>query len=309
MRGRWGCSVAIDTGSQTAARNPALRTRLRSIVSPKARRRLVEARHSVREASSRWRSLPDFLIIGTQRGGTSSLFRYLSKHPQVSRPLRKETEYFAGRYDRGASWYRAHFPFESLKRVRRRLTFEATPDYMLDPRAARRASQQVPNARIVALLRDPVERAVSHYHHMVRLGFESLDFPDAIAAEDNRCAEGWSQLLDDSITRSTDVLRFSYRRRGLYADQLDRWISQFGRDNVLVVISENFFAAPADELLEIERFVGLDPWSPGRFPNYSLTGKAEDGVDPRVIASLTEYFRPHNDRLRELLSSDPGWGY
>lgn len=287
-------------------------TRIRQMVPSRVRHRVLETRHRARMLTQQWRSLPDFLVIGTQRGGTTSLFRYLSAHPHLIRPLRKETGYFSGRYDHGIEWYRSHFPLRSRLSgggEKRRLTFEATPDYLLDPRAARRAADTLPEVKLVALLRNPVERAYSHYRHMVRLGFEDLGFNQAIEAEEERCAGEWEHAVADRLARPTNLFRYSYCIRGHYAEHLAPWLERFGRDRILILVSERLFTDTAAVYGEILEFIGMEPWLPRSMPNHSPPPPTGSGPDPETTARLVEHFRPHNDRLRDLLSFDPGWGY
>jgi hypothetical protein len=116
------------------------------------------------------------LVVGAQRCGTSSLFKYLGAHPECGASIRKEARFFTEYYHEGTDWYRAHFPL-SAGRPRRQIYFEATPDYLLDPRVPQRAKALLPeDFRIIALLRDPVERAYSHYWHNRRLGSERIPF-------------------------------------------------------------------------------------------------------------------------------------
>lgn len=290
-----------------------IRSRLVSRAPRKLRRSIVRARHSVRSKTSERRALPAFLIIGTQRGGTSSLYRYLSEHPQITPSLRKETEYFAGKYALGLSWYKAHFPKLAALSDRmgrpQRMTFEATPDYLLHPYAARRASQLVPNAKIVGLLRDPVERAFSHHRHMLRRGFESLPFRAAIEVEEERCADDWERLSLDEMYRPRNLLRFSYVERGHYAEQLARWLDEYDRDKTLFVISERFFTDTEKVFAEIIAFLGLDDWKPDRFPNHSAVRNSSEALGQPMRAQLMDHYQPYNKRLETLIGRDPGWGY
>ena len=190
------------------------------------RHRVAQWRVQARTPTGRWRRLPDLLVIGGQRCGTSTLYRHLGRHPDVSPSLRKEVEYFSRRYDRGDRWYRAHF---ALDVQRDRLSFEATPDYLFHPLAAARAATVVPDARLVVMLRDPVARAWSHYHHMVGLGHEHLDFDAAVTAEPDRCADDLARLADNPLHDPVALLRYSYVARGRYAEQLARWFEHFPR--------------------------------------------------------------------------------
>ena len=183
-----------------------------------SRRRLARWRVQARRPTSFLRALPDFLIVGTQRGGTSSLYKYLGQHPEVSPSTRKEVEFFSTRFDAGVEWYRAHFPLR--RRSGRLHTFEATPDYLLHPLAAERAYRLLPEAKIIAMLREPTSRAFSHYNHNRRLGHEPLSFTDALAAEPERIAGERARLLADSSYRALDLRRHGYVERGKYDEQL-----------------------------------------------------------------------------------------
>lgn len=267
----------------------------------------MDLRHSFRALNSGSRSLPDFLIIGTQRGGTSSLYKYLSSHPSVIPSLRKETEYFAGRYALGLDWYRANFPRIDRNSQATRLTFEATPDYMLHPLAASRAHELIPDAKLIALIREPVQRALSHHRHMTRLGFEQLDFEDAVDAEQERYSEDLERLESDPFHRPTQLMRYSYLLRGHYADHLEPWIDEYGRDRLLVVQSDRFYSNTAHALGEIQEFVGLPVSIPTDLSNYSVVTGPPEPLDPTLEERLVDYFRPHNEKLEKLLGIDTGW--
>jgi hypothetical protein len=284
---------------------------VRSHLTVDQKRRIARARLRLREPSARWRRLPDLLIIGTQRGGTSSLYRYLGGHPHVVASVRKETEYFSRRFDNGELWYRGHFPLR-----RSSLTFEATPDYLFHPQAPARAAEAVPDARIVVLLREPVERAISHWQHMTRLGFEQLAFRDALAAEPDRID---AALADVAAGRSIDegpLLRFSYRARGRYDEQLPRWLERYPRDRVLILRSDELFADPATSVAQLEQFAHLDPWTHGSFRNWSTPSAAGTpkfptptvkAADRDALDELRDHYQPHNERLAELLRVEPLW--
>src|SRR3954447_18625468 len=114
----------------------------------------VELRHSVRRPTARWRMVPDFLIIGAQRAGTTSLFHYLQRHPSVMQSSIKEVHYFDGSYNRGRRWYLSHFP---LRRATSggRITGEATPYYLFHPTVPTRVAVDFPDVKLIAILRDP----------------------------------------------------------------------------------------------------------------------------------------------------------
>jgi hypothetical protein len=184
--------------------------------------------------------LPEFLIIGGQRCGTTSLYRYLAGHPSVRAATGKELQFLSLHHGRGLRWYRGHFP----ARPAGVLSFEASPYYLFDPDVPARAAALLPDARFIALLRDPADRAYSHYLHSRAYGVEPLSFADALDAEPERLATGGH----------TARRRYSYVARGRYAEQLSRWFGAVGRDRVLVVRTEQL----DDRYGEILDFLGLD---------------------------------------------------
>ena len=270
------------------------------------RHRVARARLRYRVPTGRFRALPDALVIGAQRSGTSSLYRYLGGHPGVAPSFRKEVEFFSRYYARGVPWYRAHFELEAGRHLR----FEATPDYLFHPLAPARAASVVPEARLVVLLRDPVARAWSHYQHMVDLGFETMSFDAAIDAEDSRCAADLAALASDPDHDAKALLRYSYVARGRYAEQLDRWLAVFPPDRLLVVRSEDFFRDTVTEFGRILDFLGLEAWTPAAFTNESrLQGRpSATGLPAGSEARLRDVFAEPNRLLVDLLGPDaPQW--
>ena len=132
-------------------------------VLPPVQKIVGRGRLAVRMVTNRWRALPDFLIIGAQKAGTGFLHHYLTEHPAILSAAQKEIHYFTIHYGRGPGWYRAQFPLERLVHPAGHMTGEASPNYIYHPRAAERANDLVPSARIIAILRDPVSRATSHF--------------------------------------------------------------------------------------------------------------------------------------------------
>jgi hypothetical protein len=249
------------------------------------------------------------MVIGAQRSGTSSLYHHLGRHPDVAPSFRKEVEFFSRYYAKGVPWYRAHFELEI---GRPRLRFEATPDYLFHPLAPARAATVVPDARLIVLLRDPVARAWSHYRHMVELGYETLPFDAALDAEEERCAPDLAALASDP-DRAPDpkaLLRYSYVARGRYAEQLDRWLTAFPPDRMLVVRSEELFADTVAVFARILEFLGLEPWRPPAFTNESrLQGRpSATGLPVASEQRLREVFAEPNRLLVDLLGLDaPRW--
>lgn len=280
------------------------------------RRRIAEKRVRARALTSRFRVLPDFVVIGAQRSGTSSLYRYLGAHPELVPSLRKETEYFTRRFGEGPDWYRAHFPLESrlklegIARGSRVRTFEATPDYLFHPLAADRVKHSLPDAQFIVMLRDPVARAYSHYRHMSRIGFEEHSFEEALDLEAERVGSDWERLEDDPGYACLSALRFSYASRGRYVSQLERWFASFDRDRFLIVDADEFFGDTRRVLGTVCEFLGISTWSPTELKNYSRpkgVSAAEQVLSDVARQRLEEHFEAENQGLEEMTGTSFSW--
>lgn len=259
--------------------------------------------HPLRRWTAARRALPDFLIIGAMRAGTTALYDFLSQHPGVIPAIKKEIHYFDLAYPRGQIWYRAHFPLSSRRRGR--LTGEATPYYLFHPHAPRRAAETVPRARLIAILRHPVERAYSHYWHIRRLGREPLPFEQAISREQQQLPAEEAKLQADERCINPIHQHFSYLARGVYAPQLARWLSFFPREQLLVLESqalEHDLDRQARRLLD---FLGL-PFAPLRM-NRQLNRASYPPMNEATRRQLLAYFQPYNAQLVQLLQMEFPW--
>ncbi len=278
--------MKTDTSSLNFT-NSALRVRLRPI------------HHQVllpiyRALTSPLRALPDILIIGAMKAGTTSLYEYLIQHTRVESARVKEVHYFDREFDRSERWYRSHFGLPG------RINLEASPSYMFYPAVASRIRKILPNVKAIALLRNPVDRTWSHYHHnATRVKREHRPFEEAIhAALAAHAAEG---MPHDYIEEDG---RFYYIRRSLYAPQIKNWIDTFERENLLVLRAESMFRDPQStvntvcDFLEIETF-DLVNASPKNVGTYSGTVPMRD--------ELESFFAPYSARLYELLDTEEWW--
>ena len=263
------------------------------------------------------RLLPDFLIIGTQRGGTTSLHRYLDAHPCVGPAANKDLHFFDRRYHKGLAWYRGHFPTSIEKyyaeRVRGRafVTGEASPSYLFHPYAPKRVASAIPHVKLIVLLRNPVDRAYSQYHHAVELGHETIPtFEEAIEAEEERIAREEENILKDEHYYSEQYKHLSYLSKGIYVDQLRVWMDLFPREQFLILKSEDFYTDPAATFKEVLTFLKLPEIElQGRkkgFKQYNNNAYSSK-MNPTTRKRLVEYFEPHNARLYELLGVNFGW--
>jgi hypothetical protein len=266
---------------------------------------LRRLRADYREWTAPLRGLPSALIIGAQRSGTTSLFNYLAQHPNVLPPLGKEIHYFDLHYARGVRWYRGRFPFSHRLR-HRALTIDASPYYLAHPLAPERAAQLLPEVKLVAVLRNPVDRAFSHYQHEVRDGRESLSFAEAIDREPERLAGEEERLRYEPGYYSYNHHRYSYTRRGLYLEQLRRWVQQYPRSRLLVLQSERLFREPAAVSAALYDFLGLRPHGLNQYIAF-YQGTYERAIPANLRARLAAYFEPHNRKLYEWLGEEFDW--
>ena len=262
---------------------------------------------------SRTYTLPDCLIIGAQKAGTTSLASHLAAHPCVVSPSYKEVHFFDLHYGMGAEWYRSHFPIGARRRLgsqlqrRRLLAVDATPYYVLHPQVPLRASQLIPKARIILLLRDPIDRAYSQYHHEVRLGAEKLPFEQALEAEPSRIAGEAQRFGNEPLYESFNYQHFTYLERGIYSDQIARWLTYFRPDQFLVLSAEEFFKSPAAEYRRVVKFLGLPAWELTSYPAEHVGKYAPMSSVTRD--RLRQFYAPHNRTLRDCLNSNwPGSG-
>jgi len=262
-----------------------------------------------RKLTAGTRVLPSFIIIGTQKGGTTSLFHYLSQHPQLVPSYRKEVHYFDGglkpqrdNFSRGERWYKSNFPLRRHVAVDQQ-TFEASPMYIFHPLAAQRIQDLLPKVKLILLLREPTERALSHYFHQSRKGRESLAVMDALKGEEDRLAPA----LEKEDYNDPSFRHFSYKQRGYYAEQIARYQTRFPKENILVLGSEQFFADPHTALKRVFDFVGVDAGFQVANLSARNVGSNRESVDADVYQYLQDHFRPHNEALFKLINNDFGW--
>jgi len=274
-------------------------------------------------------SRPRFLIIGAQKGGTTALYYFLAEHPNIIPGTEKEigffspelfeywfdnpnhhilcsrhgTDFFDRRlYPRAAAWYHSHFPLPH-KLGDRCITYEATPEYLYYPGVAERIHKYDSKMKLIAILRDPVERAFAAWnmyynefdHGIYRPLKEVRDFDEAVQDELNEIESG-SRISDPG-----------YVRRGLYHEQLLRYFQLFERDQMLILSSrelKNNTSCVIDQVIE---FLGLPEYSHrGAWPSY-LVGKYKREISQKTLRLLREFYGPYNEKLYDMLNRDFGW--
>jgi hypothetical protein len=247
--------------------------------------------------------LPNFIIVGVDKGGTTSLFYQLAEHPQIVPPVRfpqweggKEIHYFSYYYSRGLGWYRANFPELSPGQI----TGEASGTYLSSPAAPERIHAVLPRVKLIALLRNPIERAFSHFKHWVREGKDDLRTFDGVIDRE----------LAGTIGDRWDPLEWAYLGKGVYVQHLKRWHRYFDREQLMIIKSEDLFSRPQAVLEEVTDFLEIERYRPANADRvYNEAPDAQSGwqIDPKLRARLAEYFQPYNRDLYEYLGRDFAW--
>jgi len=244
--------------------------------------------------------LPNFLIIGAARCGTTTLYNQLQRHPNIYLPPEKRPEphffYKTAEYARGIGYYENKY-FTAWRG--QKAVGEASTSYVFGSRVAQRVCESLPGIKLICLLRNPIERAFSSYWHTVASGIERLPFAEAIEREQERAAALASTALGE-------LAPFAYVERGLYHRQLERWFDEFDPAQMLVVTFDELVGDPRGVLADVARFLGV---SPGDLPNGEI--KAENKsvpigayMAPEVRRKLVEAFRDDVYQLGRLIGRD-----
>jgi len=263
-------------------------------------------------AGLRHGSLPGYVMIGAMKAGSTMFYEWLVTHPLLPPAVEKEVHFFDFHYPQGRVWYRSQLPtvrrLEALsaEHGHRALAGEASPTYLFHPLAPRRARETVPGAKLLVLLRNPVTRAYSHYNTGIRHDWEALSFEEALEREPIRLdGEVDALLMDEKHHRSFPRYRWSYLAMGRYAEQLERWFTYFPREQFLILFSEDLDRDPEGTFRKVWDFLEV--------PDHPLPEKQRrtvgryDPMKPETRSWLEDYFRPHDDRLAELLGTDLPW--
>ena len=246
---------------------------------------------------------PGYLVVGTKRGGSTSMSHWIARHPEVAPcRTRKGTHFFDVNFDRGERWFRSGF-----ERPRRpwKITGEASPYYMFHPLAPQRIAAMLPAVRLIAVLREPAARAWSHHQYEVARGAEDLPFDIALDRESQRLKGEEERLASDPSYDSFEHRHHSYLSRGHYAEQLSRLLDLFPQEQLLVMQSEEMFSDPHGQLNRVWDFLGLERVQLEGLK--TLKPGSYGAMPPGVRACLQSYYADHNQRLYSLPGIDFRW--
>jgi len=304
---------AAEEGKGTSDRSALLRLSSRKKLAKWLWERRQRWRLAYRLRDCEQRVLPSFIIIGAQKSGTTSLFKYLCAHPQVLPPLRKEVNFLVHR--RPLLEYRAYFPLERTTHRRAQklgqpvITGEASIAYMTCHRVARRICAELPDVKLLVVLRNPVDRALSHYHHARALGWELLaTFEAALDAEAARLDDiglGWNE---DHWRSNSPYMRFGYTARGLYYDQLRPWFDVFPRSQIKVISTHDLWTDAQRVYSDVLAYLGLADRS---LPKRTIHNRRTyPPMAPDTRQRLVGFFRRPNEKLfHELLGYSFDWDH
>lgn len=259
-------------------------------------------------ATARFRPLPDFIIIGAKRTGTTTLYRALEEHPGT-KPMMprfaklKSPHYHDLHYGEGVSWYRGHFPIRWPQDTSVR--GEGNPYCLVHPLAPGRVFETSPEITLLVCLRDPAERALSHHWDRVREGIETLSLEDAVAAEPERIAGLGEALARGDLAASDDFEHFSYVTRGQYAEQLERWLEYFPPEQLVAMRSEDLYRSGQAVVDRVYDALGLAPHTVSVGRHHQRADRP--AMDAAARDLLAPHFEESNRRLAELLGTPLWW--
>jgi hypothetical protein len=259
----------------------------------------------IRKSTAFLRVLPNYLIIGAQKAGTSSLFNYLSMHPQVKNSYKKEVHYFDKNYDKPINWYKQYFPLKLAINDSIRVE-EATPNYFYHPYIAERIKKAIPNIKMIVLLRNPVERVISQYFQAVRKNNEKRPLMQALLDEELEEKEIFEKLAKDPNYYPTEAYVL-YKSCSRYAEQLKRYYEVFDKEQILIVSSKDLLVKPNEVLQKIFAFLNIDTQFYLREISLLNVGTNKKDVSQEVISYLNDYFKPYNEDLFDLLGYKIDW--
>ena len=254
-------------------------------------------------STSSIRKLPDFIIVGVQKGGTTSLFNDLKNHPNIKLNNNKEVHFFDRHYAKGIYWYRSWFPFKYDKRI----TGEATPSYIFYPNVIKRIQVHLPKIKLIVLLRDPVYRAYSHYQMEKRKHREYLSFEEAINHENLNLSSLYNKVLkEDKNTVNYELINKSYLRRGIYAEQIKNLFRYYDKSKIMIIESKNFKKNKLNVLNEICEFLGVEHLK-SKFLLKNKNVHNYPPMDEKTKKFLKNYYSKYNKDLFKLINKKFEW--
>jgi len=259
------------------------------------------------------RTLPDFIIIGGQKCGTTTLYDYLIQHPSVISAARKEVHFFDNdyHYAMGLKRYRVQFPTNSYKnKIKKRynnqgITGEASPNYLSHPLVPKRIFESIPLVKLIVILRNPVDRAYSEYHMNRRKNWENNSFEEAIAYEQKTLNGKYENGKWDMKYRTYNDKRWPYLIRGIYVEHFRRWLDVFRKTQLFILNTEDFKKNYSKTMKSCFQFLGVSDYKVKEMDEKNVGEYIPMKLETREF--LIDYFKPHNERLYKFLNMKFDW--
>ena len=251
-----------------------------------------------------FRKLPGFIIIGSQKAATSTLHYYLSKNSNIQRPPIKEAQFFNMNYDRGIPYYKSIFPIHKVGKV----TFETTPDYLSHPLAPRLCHQLLPDIKLVVTLRNPVERAFSHFNFVKNYGGEAVDvsFEQGLELEQQRIDDALDLMAKDRYNSARLLSRYGYRRNGEYASHLKTWLHYYPIDQFYFIDFEDIKNDVNTVMRNLCDFLEL-PFEPIKSKTIKNKSVYKEVMNDKLLVALKNHYASHNENLYKLIGKKYQW--
>ena len=268
-----------------------------------------------RKMTSRLRQLPDFIIIGAGRAGTTALYSYLIQHPLIAAASTDNNEsvadlhFFEYIISNNIQWYKSHFPIlfsKSNKHKNSFITGEYTSTYMYHPDVPKRIFNLLPKIKLIVILRNPIDKAYSTYQQQFRFGEYTTSFEDTINAEFRRIDlnKDFPELNSNNYDFENFVAQ-NIIRHGIYADYLETWLKIFDRKQILILNSDDLKKSTKETLRRVFNFLNVSDY------DIKDTSQVNVGKYPTINKitrkKLIEFFKPHNQRLNKLLDTEFNW--
>lgn len=250
--------------------------------------------------NSKTKQTPNFIIIGTEKGGTTSLYEYICKHPQVIPSIEKEIHFFTQNFQKGINWYSAHFPY--IFNDGNYITGEASPSYLDYVGTAKKVFEFIPEVKLIIILRNPVNRAISRYYHSLRQGLESSSFEEAINPEIQAIQQASDPFL---LIQNHEFRKSRYILYGLYVYLLKSWMTMFPKEQILILKSEDLYNVPVEVMKQVFSFLGLSNYQLADYSKHN-TGFYEP-INELIKHQLSIFFNPYNQMLEEYLEKKINW--
>ena len=254
------------------------------------------------------RVLPDFIIIGSMKCGTTSLYYDICEHPCVSPAAYDEIGFFDSNFHLGLNWYRSMFPTKRrIEDIRRKegvaITGEDTPFYFWNPVAAKRIQKLLPNIKLITILRNPIDRAYSEYQDLVSSESNSPSFETFIENEINTRRKDSSLITEENFEIFNQ--KNSYLLKGIYVDQLKIWAGLFPKEQIFTLSTENLNSEPITALESVFQYLNLPDYKIKNIQHQKQKKYVPMNSQTRKI--LIEFFKPHNERLFKFIGKKFDW--